>query len=111
MSCIFCNILRSNDKSKWIYETDECCCFPDIDPKAPVHLLVIPKLHIESLSDVSSDNVDFIRDIFSSIPKIVSKVGLESYRLVSNNGKDAGQRVMHVHFHILGGRSLGWPPG
>ena len=111
MSCIFCNIVSGKDKKNWVFETEKCCCFPDIDPKAPVHLLLIPKIHISSLQDLKEDNIEFINDMFLSIHKITEKLGINSYRLVANTGKDAGQSVMHVHFHILGGRELGWPPG
>ena len=111
MSCIFCNIVSGKDKKNWVFETEKCCCFPDIDPRAPVHLLLIPKIHISSLQNIKEDNVEFINDMFLSIPKIAEKLGIKSYRLVANTGKDAGQSVMHLHFHILGGRELGWPPG
>lgn len=111
MSCIFCNIVSGKDKKNWVFETEKCCCFPDINPGAPLHLLLIPKIHISSLQDLKEDNIEFINDMFLSIPKITEKLGIKSYRLVANTGKDAGQSVMHVHFHILGGRELGWPPG
>ena len=104
MSCIFCNLLKS--KTDWIYETDKCCCFEDINPRAPVHLLVIPKIHIESLSEVNLENIPYIEDIFLNIPNIVKKVGLKSYRLVSNTGIEATQTVFHLHFHIMGGTNL-----
>lgn len=113
MNCIFCNIANqdNNNKKNWVFETENCCCFPDIDPKAPVHLLLIPKIHITSLQDIKNNNIEFINDMFLSIPKITEKLGLKSYRLISNIGESAGQSVMHLHFHILGGRKFDWPPG
>lgn len=111
MNCIFCDIASGEDKKNWVFETEKCCCFPDINPEAPLHLLLIPKIHISSLQDLKEDNIEFINDMFLSIPKITEKLGIKSYRLVANTGKDAGQSVMHLHFHILGGRELGWPPG
>lgn len=111
MDCIFCNIANDIDKKNWIFETEKCCCFSDIDPKAPLHLILIPKIHIVSLQDLTNDNIEFIEDMFLSIPKIADKLKISSYRVVSNIGADAGQSVMHLHFHILGGRKFGWPPG
>ena len=111
MSCIFCEISKGNDKKNWIFETDKCCCFPDINPVSPVHLLIIPRIHIESLTQVRGENIDYIKDIYINIPRIIKKTGLKSYRLISNTGENAGQSVKHLHFHILGGREFGWPPG
>lgn len=111
MNCIFCNIANGIDKKNWIFETKKCCCFSDIDPKAPLHFILIPKIHIVSLQDLTNDNIEFIEDMFLSIPKIADKLKISSYRVVSNVGADAGQSVMHLHFHILGGREFGWPPG
>lgn len=104
MSCVFCDLLKS--KKDWVYETDKCACFYDINPRAPIHLLIIPKIHIESLSEVNSENISYIDNIFLNVPEIVRKVGLKSYRLVSNTGIEATQSVFHLHFHILGGFNL-----
>ena len=104
MSCVFCDLLKS--KKDWVYETNKCCCFKDINPRAPVHLLIIPKLHIESLLEVNRENVPYVEDIFLNIPDIVKKLGLKSYRLVSNTGIEATQSVFHLHFHIMGGTTL-----
>ena len=109
MSCIFCDLI--NSRKDWVYESEKCCCFDDINPVADVHLLIIPKMHIESLSLIDEENSSYITDIFESIPKIIKKFNMESYRLVSNTGSLAGQSVKHLHFHIMGGRSFAWPPG
>ena len=109
MSCVFCDLIKSN--KQWVFESDKCCCFPDISPVADVHLLIVPKIHIESLTFVTSETSSFISDIFESIPIIVKKFNMDSYRLVANTGALAGQSVKHIHFHILGGREFAWPPG
>lgn len=109
MKCIFCDMLKS--KKDWIYESDKCCCFEDINPVADVHYLIIPKIHIESLSEINDENSIYVSDIFESLSKIVRDRKISSYRLVSNTGELAGQSVHHLHFHILGGRAFAWPPG
>ena len=109
MSCVFCDLIKS--RKDWVYETERSCCFPDIMPASDIHLLIVPKIHIESLSCVDQENSSYITDIFEAIPKIARKFDMKSYRLVSNTGPLAGQSVNHIHFHILGGRSFAWPPG
>ena len=94
------------------YEDDKIICFHDLDPQAPVHVLVIPKKHIESLDDVKEEDKELMGHIMITIKKIAAELGLEKgYRVVSNNGEDAFQTVKHHHFHILGKRKLTWPPG
>ena len=94
------------------YEDDKIICFHDLDPQAPVQVLVIPKKHIESLDDVKEEDKELMGHIMITIKKIAAELGLEKgYRVVSNNGEDAFQTVKHLHFHILGKRKLTWPPG
>ena len=83
----------------------------DIDPQAPTHFLVIPKMHIASVAEVTQDNAAVVAHIFAVISKVTKELGLESYRVVSNIGEQAGQSVPHLHFHVLSGRDMTWPPG
>lgn len=111
MDCLFCNIAAGKIPSKKVYEDDLCYAFYDIDPQAPTHFLVIPKTHIASVSAVTPENEAIVGHIFSVISKITNELGLESYRVVSNIGEQAGQSVFHLHFHVLSGRDMTWPPG
>lgn len=111
MDCLFCNIAAGKIPSKKVYEDDLCYAFYDIDPQAPTHFLVIPKTHIASVSAVTPENEAIVGHIFSVIAKITHELGLESYRVVSNIGEQAGQSVFHLHFHVLSGRDMTWPPG
>ena len=107
MNCLFCAIINGDIPSNKVYEDDKCYAFLDIAPQAPVHCLVVPKEHITSVDDVSSENADVVAHIFTVIPKIASQLGLDSgYRIVSNVGEDGCQSVKHLHFHILGGEKL-----
>ena len=107
MDCIFCSIIKGEIPSKKVYEDDHCYAFLDIDPQAPVHCLVIPKLHIGSADDVNEKNVEYISAIFTALPKIAAELGLENgYRIITNIGEDGAQTVKHLHFHILGGKKL-----
>ena len=110
--CIFCMIANHEIPSNVVYEDDKLICFHDLEPQAPVHVLVIPKKHIESLDDVKEEDKELMGHIMVTIKKIAAKLELENgYRVVSNNGEDALQTVKHLHFHILGKRKLTWPPG
>lgn len=111
--CIFCKIVKGEIPSKKIYEDDKVLAFYDISPEAPVHFLVIPKSHIESANSLDENNVSIVSHIFIVINKIVSELGIadSGYRIVNNCGEDGGQTVNHMHFHVLGGRGLKWPPG
>ncbi len=107
MDCLFCAIVNGDIPSKKVYEDEYCYAFLDINPQAPVHCLVIPKAHISSANDVSSENSQVISKIFEAIPAIAKDLGLNNgYRLISNVGEDACQSVKHLHFHILGGKKL-----
>jgi len=109
---IFEKIIDREIPAKIVYEDDLCLAFEDIDPKAPVHLIVIPKLAIASVDDVSAEAEGVVGHLFAAMGKIAAKLGLsDGYRVVTNCGRDAGQEVMHLHFHLLAGRKFGWPPG
>lgn len=105
--CLFCKIINGDIPSSKVYEDDLVYAFNDINPMAPVHILVIPKTHISAVSEITPENSAIIAHIFEVIPKIAKEKGLDDgYRVVSNCGKAAGQSVFHLHFHILGGKQL-----
>ena len=107
MSCLFCKIAAGEIPSTKVYEDEEILAFRDIAPQAPTHILVIPKCHIPSVDGVTAENSAIVAKIFEVIPKIAAAEGLQGgYRVVSNCGPDAGQTVPHLHFHILGGKTL-----
>lgn len=110
-NCLFCKIIAGDIPSKKAYEDDLCLAFYDIDPQAPVHFLVVPKEHIGSVAEVTADNSAVVAHIFEVIAKLTREMGIESYRVVSNIGEQAGQSVRHLHFHVLSGRDMTWPPG
>jgi histidine triad (HIT) family protein len=107
MDCLFCAIIKGDIPSTKVYEDDKCYAFLDINPQAPVHCLIIPKVHLSSLNDVDEENAPVIAHIMSVIPRIAVALGLErGYRVVTNVGEDGCQSVKHLHFHILGGEKL-----
>ena len=107
--CLFCKIIKGEIPSTKVYEDEFVYAFKDINPEAPVHILVVPKKHIESVNAIEEVDENVIGKIFLAIKKIAKEQGIaeSGYRVVSNCGKDAGQTVMHLHFHILGGKELG----
>lgn len=107
MDCIFCKIAAGEIPSKKVYEDEQIVAFYDIEPKAPVHVLVIPKQHIVGAAAVTAENAAVVAHIFAVIPQITAALGITDFRVVTNNGADAGQTVHHLHFHILGGAQLG----
>ena len=108
MDCIFCKIVNGDIPSNKVYEDDTVLAFHDIAPQMPVHVIVIPKTHIASAAEVNVDNSAVIGHIFEVIPKIAKDLGLDNgFRIINNCGKDGGQTVGHIHFHILGGKTLG----
>ena len=109
--CLFCKIAAGEIPSKKVYEDEVCLAFYDIDPQAPTHFLVIPKQHIASCAEVKEENASVVAHIFTVIAKVAKKLGIESFRVVSNVGDQAGQSVKHLHFHVLAGRDMTWPPG
>ncbi len=111
MDCVFCKIVNGEIPANKLYEDDKCVAFYDLAPQAPVHFLVIPKEHIESANVLTEENAKVIGHIFCVIANIAKKLNLENgYRIVNNCGEDGGQTVKHLHFHILGGKALSWPP-
>ncbi|MDR2655704.1 MAG: histidine triad nucleotide-binding protein [Oscillospiraceae bacterium] len=112
MSCIFCKIAEGSIPSNKLYEDGEILAFHDIDAKAPVHFLVIPKEHITDISDINPENSQIVAAVFERIAALAKELNLDGgYRVVSNCGEAAGQSVPHLHFHVLAGRSFSWPPG
>ena len=116
--CLFCKIIAGDIPSSKVYEDDLCYAFNDIDPQAPVHFLVIPKQHIASAAALTEDDAALLGHIyavvahcFEVIAKIAKERGMDSFRVVSNIGEQAGQSVFHLHFHVLSGRDMTWPPG
>ncbi len=111
--CIFCKIAKGEIPSKKVYEDDKVLAFYDIEPAAPVHVLVIPKNHIGSINEINNENSSIVAHIFEVINKIVIELNIADtgYRVVSNCGEQGGQTVGHLHFHLLGGRNLAWPLG
>lgn len=107
MDCLFCSIISGEIPSKKVYEDELVFAFCDIQPQAPVHILVVPKVHIESVDSIDTENSGYVAKIFEVIPRIAKQAGLiDGYRVVSNCGEHACQSVKHLHFHILGGRQL-----
>lgn len=107
MDCIFCKIIDGEIPSSKIFENEWIYAFKDINPEAPCHILVIPKKHIASMDEITEENSVYVSKIFESIPKIAKLGGAENgYRVISNCGKDAGQTVFHLHFHVIGGTEL-----
>lgn len=105
--CLFCEIISGNIPGNKVYEDEMIYAFKDINPVAPVHVLIVPKVHIDSVNALDSENVKYVAHIFEKIPEIARSQGIESYRIINNCGKDAGQSVMHLHFHLIGGMELG----
>ena len=107
MDCLFCKIIEGSIPSTKVYEDETVYAFRDIAPQAPTHILVIPKVHLSGVNDVTAENSAVVAHIFEVIPRIAQAEGLANgYRVVSNCGSDAGQTVQHLHFHILGGKQL-----
>jgi len=111
--CIFCKVAHGEIPADKIYEDDKVIVFNDINPQSPVHFLVIPKEHISSIKEIDENNVSIISHIVLIIKKIAKEKGLDEkgYRIINNCGEYGGQTVEHLHFHVLGGRQLLWPPG
>ncbi len=111
--CLFCGIAAKKIPAAIVLESDKSIAFRDINPKAPVHVLVISKEHIENLMALESRHADVLADIHATIQKVARQEGVEEkgFRVAVNNGKDSGQAVGHLHYHVLAGRKLSWPPG
>ena len=109
--CLFCKIAAGEISSDCLYQDEQVFVFRDIDPQAPEHFLVIPREHIQSAACITPKNSQLIAHAFEVIAKLAEDLGLESFRIVSNAGESAGQTVNHLHFHVLSGRDMTWPPG
>ena len=109
--CLFCKIAAGEIPSQKVYEDQQVFAFYDIDPQAPTHFLVIPKVHIPSCAAISKENSALVAHCFEVIALVARQLGLASFRVVSNCGQQAGQSVPHLHFHVLSGRDMTWPPG
>ncbi len=113
MDCLFCSIIKGEIPSTKIYEDDLVYVFADIAPQAPVHMVMVPKAHIASANELTEENAAVVGHIFAVAAKLAKEQGFaeNGYRIVNNCGEDGGQTVGHLHFHLLAGRNLGWPPG
>jgi histidine triad (HIT) family protein len=111
--CIFCRIVRGEVPAKILFETERVLAFDDLRPQAPVHVLVIPKAHFASLNDASEGSEGLLGELLFAARRAAREKGVAEtgFRVVLNTGGDSGQDVLHIHFHVLGGRRLGWPPG
>src|SRR5688572_25330612 len=110
-NCLFCKILNKEIPAKAVFENEDVLAFNDISPQAPVHILIIPKTHINSPQDITAENSDIAGKIISAAAEISKQMELEGYRLVFNCNEIAGQTVFHLHCHLLAGRPMNWPPG
>ena len=112
-NCLFCNIVAGEIPADIVYEDDSIIAFRDINPQAPVHILIIPKLHISTLNDLKPEHAELIGELILSAKDIAKKEGISDagYRTGFNCNKAAGQTVYHIHLHLLGGRDFSWPPG
>lgn len=108
MDCIFCKIALGEITSQKVYEDEKILAFNDLNPIAPVHILIIPKEHISSADELNEKNSNIVGYIFEVASKIAKDKNLDGYRIINNCGKDGGQSVNHLHFHLLGGKKLGW---
>lgn len=111
--CLFCKIVAGDIPSTKVYEDDKVYAFNDIEPQAPIHIIIVPKMHISSSNELTDQNAEVIGHIFAVAAKIAREKGFaeKGWRIVNNCGEDGGQTVGHIHFHLLAGRNLGWPPG
>lgn len=108
MNCIFCKIISKEIPSNVVFENDKILAFHDIAPQAPVHVIIIPKIHVSSANEVNENNSNYISEIFRVIPEIAKKLGIDEsgYRIINNCGIDGCQSVGHIHFHLLGGKKM-----
>ncbi|MDD8030862.1 MAG: histidine triad nucleotide-binding protein [Acidobacteriota bacterium] len=111
--CLFCKIARKEIPAAIVYEDDIILAFDDLKPQAPVHTLIIPKKHLPTLREATEENSELLGKMLVKAKEIARLKGIDQngFRLVINTGPDSGQEVFHIHFHLLGGRRLGWPPG
>ncbi len=113
MACVFCQIVAGERPATIVYEDERAVAFRDINPQAPIHILIIPREHIDGPADAGADNETVIGHLVAVAARVAADEGISAggYRLVLNQGRNGGQSVFHVHLHLLGGRRMGWPPG
>lgn len=109
--CLFCRIVADEIPADVVFEDETVIAFRDINPRAPTHVLAIPRRHLDSIADVTDADADLLAALFSAMRHVAEDAGLKGYRIVSNVGAESGQTVFHLHFHLLGGRAMSWPPG
>jgi len=111
--CLFCKMVAGEIEPDVVYETDRLLAFRDIEPKAPTHILIIPKKHISTINDIVTEDASLMGELYLAAKEIASQQGLaeSGYRVVMNCNEQGGQAVYHIHLHLLGGRQMGWPPG
>lgn len=111
MDCLFCKIIKKEIPAKIVFEDDQSLAFRDINPQSPTHILVIPKKHFLNISEMSEQDTSLVGHLHLVMKELAQKEGLTDFRIVTNNGAGVGQSVWHLHFHLMGGRAFGWPPG
>lgn len=113
MECLFCRIVSGEVPSEKVLENDSVLAFRDINPQAPTHVLLIPKDHVISAAELEDQHAGVLMEIFKAASEVAISEGISEsgYRIVTNIGREAGQTVFHLHFHLIGGRPMGWPPG
>ncbi len=112
LDCLFCKIIQRSISAKLVFEDNDAVAFEDINPQAPTHVLVVPKKHVSSLAETTDADVVLLGRLQRTAAALAAKLGLSSgFRVVANNGRGAGQTVEHLHYHLLGGREMKWPPG
>jgi histidine triad (HIT) family protein len=109
--CLFCRIAAGEIPADRVFEDETVVVFRDINPRAPTHVLAIPRRHIASAADLTDADGDLLAALFGALRHVANEAGLKGYRIVSNVGTESGQSVFHLHFHLLGGRTMIWPPG
>jgi histidine triad (HIT) family protein len=109
--CLFCRVAAGEIPSDLVFEDEAVMVFRDINPRAPTHVLAIPRRHLDSIADLTDTDGDLLAALFSALRRVADEAGLKGYRIVSNVGAESGQSVFHLHFHLLGGRPMSWPPG
>lgn len=113
IDCLFCKMVAGEIKPTTVYEDEDVLAFRDLNPQAPTHVLVIPKIHISTINDVQPDHAALVGKLFLAAQKVAAADGIaeRGYRTVMNCNREAGQSVFHIHLHVLGGRGMHWPPG
>ena len=109
--CLFCRIVAGEIPSDVVFDNDQVVVFRDVNPKAPTHVLAVPRRHIASAANLSDGDGDLLAALFGALRNVAEEAGLRGYRILTNVGAESGQSVFHLHFHLLGGRAMGWPPG